>query len=120
MTTKTLKQSLFALSAVTLLAASAPSLAGDYQLWRQQVSTDTAQSSNFVLSERTTAPANNQLWRKQVQISSSKVFKQNGAQIASQSELPDYRFWREQLSASPRQEAQQEVAMESASSPSIQ
>ena len=120
MTTNTLKKSLFALSAVTLLAASAPSLAGDYQLWRHQVSSDTGNSSNFVLSERTTAPANSQLWRKQVQISSSKVFKQNVAQIASQSELPDYRFWREQLSTSPRKASKQEVAMESASSPSIQ
>ena len=118
MTAKTLKKSLFALSAVTLLAASAPSLAGDYQLWRHQVSSDTGNSSNFVLSERTTTPSNDKLWREQVQVSSDKVFKQSRTQTAStgQNELPDYRFWRQQHGPSTHQEAQQEVAMESASS----
>ncbi len=122
MTAKTLKKSLFALSAVTLLAASAPSLAGDYQLWRHQVATDNGNSSNFVLSARTTTPSNDKLWREQVQVSSNKVFKQSRAQTAStgQNELPDYRFWRHQHGPSTSQDAQQKVAMENASSNNTQ
>ena len=103
-----LKSSLYAsLAALTLTGGVSTADAGDYELWREQVNTEASATSKVEVSiADSAATSDNRFWREQV----SGNGKLPSIVAKSDSSVPDYALWREQIEIGGRSSKQKVAA----------
>ena len=111
MSSKTLKSGVTAtVASMVILASFSSALAGDHELWREQVKKTPVQAITLEEGGNVAAAGNYKFWREQIKNSRNRSAKRYIARtLTNQTALPGYVFWREQVKA-PVEEISQAAA----------